>query len=265
MNTSAVCIPYRFIVDAQCNKNQQSKAVKCDALSYSFDAEHRLTQMIRLKDSSGAQKTLNELLRVIVFSSDENMLKIKCRVYELLVIMSRAAIEGGGNIETVFKFNERFANELADKNDMLSIKKMIHTALEKYISHVLTHAPTNNQGVIQQITEYIGTELPRKISIEEVANHVFLSTAYLGRMIRRELGVTFKEYVNGMRVEQSKVLLKESQMPMWEISKRVGFCDQSYFTKIFKRSEGVSPNKYREKSVHRQVAAAHSSCAHRNA
>ncbi len=56
----------------------------------------------------------------------------------------------------------------------------------------------------------------------------------------------FVTYVNSIRIEASKKLLLDSSIPLMEVSDRVGFDEQSYFTKVFKKMTGVTPGKYRE-------------------
>ena len=64
--------------------------------------------------------------------------------------------------------------------------------------------------------------------------------------MKSELGCTFTEYVNRLRIERSCRLLRTTRLSVAEISLAVGFEDQSYFTRIFKKQLGQSPGKYRE-------------------
>ena len=73
-----------------------------------------------------------------------------------------------------------------------------------------------------------------------------MSKSYFCRIIKEELGCTFTEYVNRLRIERSKVLLRSSGISIAEVACAVGFDDQSYFTRIFKKQTGVAPGKYRE-------------------
>ena len=78
---------------------------------------------------------------------------------------------------------------------------------------------------------------------------MYLSKSYFCRIIKDELGCTFTEYVNRIRVERSKTLLRSSGMSIAEIACAVGFDDQSYYTRIFKKQVGVAPGKFREQAV----------------
>ena len=69
---------------------------------------------------------------------------------------------------------------------------------------------------------------------------------YLSKVFKTETGVSFVDYLNGIRVEQAKYLLLSSDSSLKEIAGATGFGDQSYFTRIFRLSTGVSPGKYRK-------------------
>ena len=74
-----------------------------------------------------------------------------------------------------------------------------------------------------------------------------MTTSYLCRLFKRELGITVNAYLTKVRVEHSKELLKTEEA-IADIARLCGFSDQSYFTKVFRQSEGVTPLKYRKNS-----------------
>ena len=86
----------------------------------------------------------------------------------------------------------------------------------------------------------------KKIALEDVAEHVFLSPSYFSKIFNEELSSNFSKYLNKVRIEQAKRLLLSSSASLIEISNLVGFDDQSYFSKVFKKLTGVTPGKYRE-------------------
>lgn len=74
---------------------------------------------------------------------------------------------------------------------------------------------------------------------------MFVSTYYLSHLFRREMGVTFSDYLAKVRVEKAKALLMEG-VSVESTSERVGYNDSNYFIKIFKKYVGVTPAKYRK-------------------
>jgi two-component system response regulator YesN len=101
---------------------------------------------------------------------------------------------------------------------------------------------------VQQATDYIEKHFDRKISLEEVAQHVYLHPTYLSTIIKQETGYTFTDYVTFIRVKKAKQLLK-SRLSIKEVAQKVGYSDSNYFCRVFKKVTGITPTDYRIKRV----------------
>jgi len=94
--------------------------------------------------------------------------------------------------------------------------------------------------------EFINNHLGKDISLVQVAEYVNLSSGYLSTLFKKELQVTFIEYLNHARMERAKELLVGTYLKSYEIAEEVGFTEATYFSKVFKKSSGLSPNEYRK-------------------
>jgi len=83
--------------------------------------------------------------------------------------------------------------------------------------------------------------------LEDVANHVQLSPSYFCSVFRQEMKCNFNAYLNRIRIEMSKKLLMDNDIPLADVANLVGYEDQSYFTRVFRSRVGISPGKYRER------------------
>ena len=68
----------------------------------------------------------------------------------------------------------------------------------------------------------------------------------LSKMIKESLSVNFSDYIASLRIQRAKELLRDDRLSIQEIAEIVGYNDYFYFTKVFKRVEGISPSKYRK-------------------
>lgn len=220
-----------------------------EAVSYPLTSERQLQHMVREGDKEGSQKLLNELLGYIYFSSGANFAVVKSRVRELLVVMSRAAIEGGADINEVFWLNDNYVGEVDRFTDIELLSRWLGAVMHKFISCVFDFSEVKHRDIIFKVTEFIKQRLAGKLSIGEVAEHVYLSKSHLSRILRQELGCTFTEYVNRLRVDRSKLLLMDGRLSLADIAGKVGFDDQSYYTRVFKKITGAPPSEYREQRL----------------
>lgn len=95
--------------------------------------------------------------------------------------------------------------------------------------------------------KYIMEHFAEKISLEQVANHLFVSTWYLCKVLKKATNKNFIDIVNGARIESAKKLLADTYKKVYEISESVGFSEIAYFSRLFKKTTGMTPNEYRNR------------------
>lgn len=93
---------------------------------------------------------------------------------------------------------------------------------------------------------YIQNHYSEQITLEEVSKEVGLSSAYFSVLFKKETEVGFAKYLMNVRMEQTKVLLRETNLPVAEICKKVGYNDLKHFTHTFEKAAGVKPALYRK-------------------
>ncbi len=98
-----------------------------------------------------------------------------------------------------------------------------------------------------EVVSYIKSHYWKQLSVEGIASAFYVSPSYLSRLFRRETGYSIVSYLTRVRLEKAKELLAGSDLTAWQIADRVGFSDQSYFSRVFKMHEGVSPAQYRRR------------------
>ena len=98
---------------------------------------------------------------------------------------------------------------------------------------------------LQRARDFINVNLAHDPSIAEVAHECGLSSGYFARAFKRSTGVPPYQWLTKMRVERAKELLKDPRCELADIAQLCGFVDQSHFTRVFSRSEGYSPGRWR--------------------
>lgn len=214
--------------------------------SYPIEKEKELLSLISLGDKAGSQKVLNEIFGHIFFSTGGNFEVIKARVLELIVLLSRAAMEGGADIEQIFGLNYNYLNEIHGFRTVEELAYWLSKIMARFTDLVFNLANVKHVDVIYKAIDYIKRNYMKKITLEDVASYVYLSPSYFSKVFKEEMKVNFNAYLNYIRIEMSKKLLLDDSIVLVDLSNLVGFEDQSYFSKVFKKVTGVSPGKYRE-------------------
>lgn len=110
------------------------------------------------------------------------------------------------------------------------------------------HNESNINEYVLKAKHYCDMNIYEKIAVADVANEVSLSVSQLNRLFKKDFGTTVYSYILNCRIELSKSLLKGTAMPVSQISDRLNFADEHYFSNIFKKKTGVSPSEYRKKT-----------------
>ena len=100
-------------------------------------------------------------------------------------------------------------------------------------------------STLQKAMDYINLNYSESITLNEVAEHTYVSIYYLSRMFTKELGKNYVDYLNEVRIEKAKEYLRDSCYKTYEIAELVGIKDAHYFSKLFKKYTGVTPSEYK--------------------
>ncbi len=216
------------------------------ALVYQIHYEKQLHEQILAQDKAGAQNTLNELLGYIYFSSDFDLERIRIRVTELLVLLSRAAVDAGANIHQVFVANTEYLHQINHVNTLEDLSAWLTGVLHYFINYTFDYPTIKHSDVVYKCIDYIKQNYDRKITLDDIAVYVSLSRSYLSKLFKDETGYSLFSYINHVRIEKSKELLLNDTISLVDVAGLCGFEDQSYFTKVFKKETGISPKRFRD-------------------
>lgn len=123
--------------------------------------------------------------------------------------------------------------------------ELINTAIENVRSMQKTDSIVHSQKDV--IKDYIDRNYKKDISAKDVAGILGYSDVYFSKVFKQLFDDNFINYLTKIRIDRAKVLLKDVSFNIKEIGKSVGYADSNYFTKVFKRSIGMSPSEYRSK------------------
>lgn len=212
---------------------------------YPYDKEKDLIKKVKTGNLKDAKKTLNDLLGYVFFAEGNSLEVLKSRALELTSLLSRTAIEGGAATDTILKVNNQFIKSMASVTSLEELCYKLQEMVETFTESMFNMKLTKNQDVIREAMQYISQHYMDKIMLEDVAEHVHLSASYFSSLFKETCGSSFKDYLNMVRVEESKRLLSNTDYSVTDIAVATGFSDQNYFTKVFKKFTGLTPTEFR--------------------
>ena len=101
------------------------------------------------------------------------------------------------------------------------------------------------ERTITGITRYLHEHMAEEISLTVLADVFHLSSQYISQLFKSEIGVNFLSYLTNIRMEKAKKLLLSTSLSIAEVAEQSGYGDYRVFTKVFKKSEGITPSQYR--------------------
>lgn len=123
---------------------------------------------------------------------------------------------------------------------LLRSEKTQSTPPEKHLSST----GHTEQRILDQLIQTVSAQPGQKLSLQQLADAAHISTTYLHRIFRTHLGMTPGAYLAKVRMEESKLLLREGTLSMGEIAKQLGFSSQQQFSRQFHTVTGMTPSEY---------------------
>lgn len=145
--------------------------------------------------------------------------------------------------------NERRSS---DNFSFLMTKQLFQTLIIKLLRHKSTLA--NYHGIslqsgdsaLSEAMNYIASNFQNNISLTDIAGRLHLNPSYLSQKFKAVNGISFKEYINTIRINHAEKLLLETNKSITEIALECGYETSNYFGDVFKKTNGISPSQFRK-------------------
>lgn len=146
---------------------------------------------------------------------------------------------------------EYYYYHIENADYLQDIVQMLLEFTDKVIKEIHNIRYNNPKAIINQAINFIVLHYEEKISLEDVAQNLNLSKHYLCSAFKKETGENMSLYINKLRIEKAKRLLLESDGRIKEIFEEVGYSNQQYFSKVFKKITGGTVMEYKENKMHK--------------
>ena len=112
------------------------------------------------------------------------------------------------------------------------------------IKHTSVKNQNNAEQTVHWAVTYINNNYDKEVTLEQIANELFVSPGYLCRIFKKHVGKRYASYVTDIRMKKAKELLCSGKFTVTEVAYKVGFNDASYFSSVFKKHYAQPPCKF---------------------
>lgn len=177
--------------------------------------------------------------------TSEDFVKSLCEQLKNLLLQTMS--DKGIDIEGIFERNQVLLNEIPDYFTLDEYEEWVDTLYQLILQGLSQLSGKQHSRMILQAVDFISKNYAENINLEMTAQHVNKSKNYFSYLFKKELGISFVEYLNQVRVEAAKKLLDTTDERTYEISEKVGYSDYKYFSSVFKKNTGMSPVHYKKR------------------
>ncbi|KHL91993.1 hypothetical protein QW71_31585 [Paenibacillus sp. IHB B 3415] len=213
------------------------------------DAEHNIFKHIKSGDKRELiQAFLAKPTQKIGLLSKRSPLRHqKNLAVSVITLATRTAIEGGMFPEEAYTLSDTHIQHIEELTDLGRVEQALLQALGDFADGVGSNMEQRVSRPVSACQHYIFDHLYDDLSLSVLAKAAKISPAHLSRQFRKEVGVSLTEYVQRQQIGEAKQLLLFTDSPISDISSRLRFHDQSYFTKVFKKYTGVTPKQFQSR------------------
>lgn len=168
----------------------------------------------------------------------------------LAYAIKNASSNTTAEVSSILMEFDQFYRKLQTLETIEEVNQLFIHLFGEIAGKLQTYALERHEALIQQIRDYVEEHYGQiSLSMNEVADYVDMSAAYLGRLFKQVTGTTFTEYLTKFRLDEACNMLQNTELTVNEISDRVGFTNSSYFYIVFKKNLGCTPNQYRKQGA----------------
>jgi Response regulator containing CheY-like receiver domain and AraC-type DNA-binding domain len=210
--------------------------------------EPKIGAAVTQLDRNAAEAALEEFTVQLLDGKRPSSAHFKERMLYMMVSLAQnnetlLGREDTGNLIAEMEF------ELPASDSYQQLQSKAAHYLGRIIDVMENRKKNKNQIIIQMCIDYLEEHYMEELSMEMIARRYFFSPAYFSGLFKMQTSLTFTEYLLRLRIGKAKASLGDADRKISEVAQSVGFRDAGYFTRIFKRETGLSPEEYRKNMV----------------
>lgn len=210
--------------------------------------EEELKKRIESLDYEHIHLYLEEIFEELILEKVVSADFVRSICEQLKNYLIKVLMDKGIDVAGIFENNRNLLHEIPEYFTIREYEAWIDTLYQMILKGLSSLSGKQHSRVILQAVDYISKNFSGNINLENTAEYVQKSKNYFSYLFKKELGISFIDYLNQVRVEEAKKLLDTTDDKSYEISYKTGFNDYKYFSSVFKKITGMSPAQYKKRN-----------------
>lgn len=211
---------------------------------YSMERRAELLMNMRL-DNAEEINTLIDCIFRELSANNTSIDQFLVTCIEMISTCFEFLSETGQNYSDVFQKQSNLIEELQAKKSIVEMNKWIKDLFSLTTSYVFSRRKSKSQRIVNAVIEYIESNYyNEELDIDELARNLYINYGHLCYLFKKESGKTINDFITEFRINKAKELMDNGNHFVQDIANKVGYTDQGYFGKCFKKYTGLTPSKY---------------------
>ncbi|SFJ55125.1 Helix-turn-helix domain-containing protein [Paenibacillus sp. UNC496MF] len=209
--------------------------------------QNELKYLLKTGERSDISKFVDELFHHDRDEMNRQYIQFVC--ISVISYIQMHLIELNESLSSIFDNEFIVFEKISQMHTIPELQQWLKSLIESVSLHLNSKHHKKNKKVIDTILAFMEGHYFEELSVPSIASKVYLSPCYTNYIFRKETGETLMEHLAGIRIEEAKKLLRGSLLKVYEISEKVGYKNNSYFSTVFKERCGMTPLEYRDRGV----------------
>lgn len=238
-------LPFQFHPDTRYfHEPEFQKEIPVTMLEQRYESENRILDAVARGDEEAAIEAMHQHSRFTYGGRFEGTLYQQKNKMIVLNTLLRKAIEPSKvHPYYIDAISSKYSRIIEEANEVPN--EMMWQMTRDYCAYVRRYSLKEYSPAVQKVMNYVNLNVAEPLTLKSLAGMCFISPSYLSALFKQETGSTLIDYINTQRVNRAAQLLVQNNHTIAAVAEEVGILDVNYFTKIFKKTLGVTPTRYR--------------------
>ncbi|MFD2507114.1 response regulator [Halalkalibacter alkalisediminis] len=208
--------------------------------SKSIEASQKLSEAIRYADEKTACEIILTFFNILEDHPYTKTAAVRIGI-EMWTVMTYSLHDIGIRTEDILPENTDLPSELSLCKNWDDVKQFLLVKIKQICQQQYWDENIKHRQLVEQMIDYVQKNLSENITLQDIANELYISRNYLGQIFKNIVGEPFKNYITRARMEMAKKMIQEGNYLIYEVSEKVGYVNPAYFTTTFKKYTGYTP------------------------